>query len=343
MARRVAKSGRTILAAAAAFLLGQAALTAALETVRPEWRDPEFGWRLKAVRTLDRGRPLVLAFGSSRTQMGLSPHDLGRNDAVVYNFGEAGSGPLHLLLNLRRVLDAGVTPDAVLIEVMPAVLGYPGAAEHFFHDHVTRLSRADLGRLEPYCRDAAALRTRWLAHRASPWHAQRFLLLSHWQPGLLPWQARVDFQWRMMDDRGWLPYPFDAVPAADRERLEAEVARQYEDKLRGFAVAPTPDRALRDALALCRKRGIAVALYRMPEGSAFRRWATHTRTTIDSYLADVAATAGVPVFDASAWLPDDLLADGHHPLKTGARQFSERFGRECLHPWLASRKLTPDP
>ncbi len=339
MASRRTRSGRTVAAAVAAFLLGQAALTAALETVRPEWRDPEFGWRLKAVRKLT-GRPLVLAFGSSRTQMGLSPHHLGVDGPVVYNFGEAGSGPLHLMLNLRRVLDAGITPDAILVEVMPAVLSHPGAAENFFHDHVTRLSAADLGRLEPYCANPAVLRHHWLAHRVSPWHSQRFLLLSHWQPGLLPWQSRVDFQWRMMDDRGWLPYPFETIPQDYRDRQTADVARQYEHVLRDFTLAPLPDRALRDLLALCQARNIAVALYRMPEGSMFRRWATPATTaTIDGYLAELSASAGVPVFDATSWLPDDAFADGHHPLKSGARQFSERFGRECLNPWLTSRKL----
>ncbi|WP_149108419.1 hypothetical protein [Limnoglobus roseus] len=340
----MARSGRTVAVALGVFLLGQVALNAALETVRPEWRDPEFGWRLKAVRKL-AGRPLVLALGSSRTQMGLSPHDLGLGDGViVYNFGEAGSGPLHLLLNLRRVLDAGVKPDAVLVEVMPAVLSHPGAAEDFFHDHVTRLGYADLGRLEPYCDDATTLRNRWLAHRVSPWHAQRFLLLSHWQPGLLPWQARVDFQWRMMDDRGWVPYPFETIPEDHRQRQTADVARQYEQTLREFTLAPLPDRALRDLLALCQERGIAVAMYRMPEGSMFRQWTSPSATaTIEGYLAQLSTTTGVPIFDATTWLPDEAFADGHHPLKSGAKRFSARFGRECLNPWLTSCKLTPDP
>lgn len=338
------RGGKAVGVALLVFLLGQVALNIALETVRPEWRDPEFGWRLKAVQKLNatRGaRPLVLALGSSRTQMGLSPTDLGVGDGpIVYNFGEAGSGPLQLLLNLRRVLDAGVKPDAVLAEVMPPTLGYAGAAENFFHEHVTRLGHADLRFLQPYCADATALRNRWLAHRVLPWHAQRFLLLSHWQPSLLPWQTRVDFQWRMMDGRGWVPFPFDNYPEEERARQREEARRQYEHVLRDFAIAPLPDRATRDLLALCRERGIAVALYRMPEGSNFRGWASpETAAAIDGYLRQLT----VPVFDASTWLPDEAFVDGHHALRAGAKQFSERFGRECLNPWLRACKLTSDP
>lgn len=334
------RGGRAVGVALLVFLLGQVALNVALETVRPEWRDPEFGWRLKAVRALDaaRGsRPLVLALGSSRTQMGLSPLDLGLGDGpVVYNIGEAGSGPLHLLLNLRRLLDAGVTPAAVVAEVMPATLAYDGTAEGYFHDHVTRLSLADLGRLRPYCGDAAALRDRWLAHRVLPWHAQRFLLLSHWQPSLLPWQARVDFQWRLMDARGWAPFPFDHYPEAERVKQREEARRQYEHVLRDFALAPLPARALRDLVALCRERGIAVALYRMPEGSNFRGW---TSPAAAAAIDDCLRQLDAPVFDATTWLPDDAFVDGHHATRAGAKQFSARFGRECLSPWLRSRKL----
>src|SRR5437764_767065 len=51
----------------------------AVETVAPQWRDPEYGHRLAQVRHWKKtrpDRPLVVAVGSSRTQMGLSPADM---------------------------------------------------------------------------------------------------------------------------------------------------------------------------------------------------------------------------------------------------------------------------
>jgi hypothetical protein len=338
-ARKRARTAAVVAVAGA--VLAQLGMAVALETVRPEWRDPEFGWRFKAVRKMDG--PLVLALGSSRTQMGLSPHDLGVASPVVYNFGQSGGGPVHHLLNLRRLLDTGVTPRAVLVEVMASVFNQPGPAEHVLRDTTSRLSLADIDRLSPYCDEADALRGRWLTHRALPWHTSRLLLVSHAMPSLLPWQHRVDFQWRQMDDRGWAPFPFEPITPADHARLTARTRTEYAAAFRNYAVAPLPDRATRDLLALCRERNVPVALYRMPEATSFRDlYPPEATAAFAEYLDTLTREFGVPVFDATTWLPDVAFSDGHHQLKSAAKRFSARFGRDCLIPWLASCKLTPD-
>ena len=65
-----------------------------METVRPEWRDPEYGYRIQQLTEMESQsaeRPLVLVFGSSRTQMGIAPAAMGLADEpgspLVYNFG----------------------------------------------------------------------------------------------------------------------------------------------------------------------------------------------------------------------------------------------------------------
>ena len=246
---REQRARRAVLAGIAFVLLAHAGLNVALDTVKPQWRDPEYGHRAKRLAEIDRtrgGRPLVVALGSSRTQMGFSPADLSLDDGpdspVAYNMGQAGAGPLLQLLNLHRLLAAGVRPDAVLVEVMPPALAKGGPAEHVLFPHVPRFGSADVGRLAPYCDDPAALRRDWAKVRVSPWYSLRFLLMSHALPGFLPWDRRVDFQWRMLDRHGWSAYPFDPVPADVRDRGTAAARTSYEATLADFRVAPLMDR-----------------------------------------------------------------------------------------------------
>ena len=328
-------------------LAGHVGLNVALDTVRPEWRDPEFGWRAKRLVDLDRGRgarPLVVALGSSRTQMGFSPADLDLGDdpgrPVAFNLGQAGAGPVYQLLNLRRLLAAGTRPDAVLVEILPPALHDDTPGERQLYPHVPRLGAADLARLAPYCDDPAVLRRNWAKVRLAPWYTLRFPLMSHVLPGFLPWQQRVDFQWRMVDAYGWSAYPFEPIPPAERARGTEAARKSYEENLAAFHVSPVPDRALRDLIGLCRREDIRVGLYLLPEGPTFRGWyPPATRAAVADYLSGLSRECGVPVFDASDWLPDDdAFADGHHLLKSGARAFSRRFGRECLGPWLRGER-----
>lgn len=338
MTARNRRAGRAVGVALAVFIVGQLALDLALESVRPEWRDPEFGWRIKAVQRLhneSRERPLILVLGSSRTQMGFSPLDLGlssdEHSPLVYNFGQAGSGPIQMLLNLRRVLDAGVKPNAVLVEILPATLTYHGTSETFYHSTVARLNIADLHRLNDYCASPSQLTRRWLETRILPWHSLRFLLLSHWQPTLLPWQRRMDFQWRLMDSRGWARFPFETVDADYRAAQTDRAREEYEQNLRDFKVSEISDRILRDLVADCRRERIAVSFFLMPEASAFRSWMTDaSRVELKTYLERLSKDLNVPIFDASGWLPDEAFADGHHLLAPAAKRFSARFGREFL-------------
>jgi hypothetical protein len=255
---------------------------------------------------------------------------------AVFNLGQAGGGPLYELLNLRRLLDAGVRPDVVLVEVMPPALSNDAPAEGLFAKQVPKLGYRDLARLAPYCDDPGVLRRQWAGVRVAPWYSLRFYLMSHVLAGFLPWQQRVDFQWRMMDDAGWSGYPFDSITDADRARGVAAVRKDFEEGLKTFRIAPRQDRMLRDLIALCQREGIRVGLYWLPESPTFRGWyPQQVRTLLDEYLAELLHEYEVPMFDASDWLPEEAFADGHHLMKRGAREFSRRFGRECLGPWLA--------
>ena len=316
----------------------QVGLTAVVETAKPEWRDPEYGHRLRRLRQARRdhpGRPLVVAVGSSRTQMGVSPADMGFPDEpgspLVFNFGQAGAGPVHQLLTARRLLADGVKPDYLLVEFFPGALVVDGPADEVLRAWGPRLGLADLGRVAPDAADPGGLYRRWAADRVAPWYALRLPLMSHWRPRWLPWDRRVDFQWDGMDPRGFTPYPHPDVPPEKRADGLRQARDQYARYLGDFRLGAASDRALRDLLALARDEGIPVALYLMPESPAFRAWyAPATRAAIADYLP----TLGVPVFDAADGFGEDDFADSHHLLRPAAARFSRRLADDHLRGWV---------
>lgn len=320
-------------------------MAVAVETVKPEWRDPEFGHRLHRLRSLRQQhphRPLVVAVGSSRTQMGFSPAAMTLPDEpgspLVFNCGQAGAGPLHLRLTLERLLDAGVKPDFLLVEFFPAAFAGDGAAEDLVRPIVNRLSLADVRHLEPYSVNPTRLRREWAAARLNTWHTSRLVLMSHWKASWLPWQHRFAFQWEQMDPFGFTPYPHEVMPPGEREAGLLRVREQYGDRFGSFHVGRTSDRAMRDLLMRCREVGIRVGLYPMPESPAFTAWfSPETRTRAEAYRDGLAREFGAAVFDATAGFSEDDFADGHHMLRHAAARFSRRLAEEHLEPWVRGK------
>ena len=325
------KARATVLSGLLFVVLVHLGFNVALETERPGWRDPEYGARLGLLRTLrdeHPERPLAVAIGSSRTQMGLRPDVMGDLDGMsVFNFGIAGCGPLGEWLTLNRILDAGIKPDYLLIEVLPPALHQDGDGSDFVD--VSRLSLDDLELLEPYCGDHTGVVRDWCEVRASPICNTRFALVSQMMPSWLPFSARVDYMWNTLDRRGWLPYPHaDVTPAKRAEGVE-HARVQYKAHMADFHVSPIPDRALRQILDKCREQGITPVLYRMPEGESFREmYPAAMSAEIDEYLAELCRETGVSQLDATAWLSDRDFIDGHHALPAGAESFSRRFAAE---------------
>lgn len=342
---RRADARRRVLAGLLFALLFVLGLNVALDTVAPNLRDPEYGHRLKQLRAQHRaepGRPLVLVLGSSRPQMGLSPNLLGLGtgpaDPLAYSVSMAGCGPLHERLTLQRLLADGVKPDYLLVEVLSPVLAGDSPGEKLLLPY--KQSLADVRRAAPYCRDPGELWAGWAKVRANPWYALRLNLMSHVLGGFLHWQSRQDFMWKQMQPDGWLPYFFPTVSDAKRADGVGQAQFQYGPYFNNFRVAPLPDRAYRDLIATCREQHIKLAFFVMPEGPTFRSWyPPGVRDRITAYLAGLSAEAGGPVFDCHGWYDDEaMFADSHHLMRHGAEAFSQRFGRECVGPWLAGAK-----
>ena len=109
-------------------LLGMLAIVAAVETgVARAWESitdcGAFSWRLTAdaVGTDAVNRAAVLCFGDSLAKHGLVPEVLAPGGRA-YNLASAGSPAAWTYFVLRRAVEAGATPEAVVVEFKPALL-----------------------------------------------------------------------------------------------------------------------------------------------------------------------------------------------------------------------------
>jgi len=347
--RRTARGRDRRHAARSALAVGLIAVVAAslglavsVETVLPEWRDPEFGHRLRLLRDSDErspGRPLVVVLGTSRTQNGLCPSAAGFADEPgsprVFNFGQSASPPLKHYLTLCRLRDAGVRPAAVVVELLPASLMASGPAEEQLAVQAPRLSAADLDHLAPFAADAAALRSAWLRSRANPWYVQRQLLMNHWLPRWQPWPSRFEFQWTSLDADGF--QPITEVGAESRARATAHARREYAGAFAHFAPAAASVRAVRHLVAQCREDGIPVAFAVPPVSPAFRSaYAPGVFSEGEAHLSALARRLDVPLFPAPRDMTEDDFLDGHHVYRHGAERYSRWLADNHLRPWLAA-------
>lgn len=332
------------------FFVGlQLALAVPMERWRPDLRDLEYGHkraRLRARLAERPGHPLLLVVGSSRANHGFHPAALPPLPAVrpprggeaavpvAFNASLMGSGPIVELLCLRRLLADGIRPDWVLLECWPPFLQQEGDRAEINKIPVARLAWRDLDVLAAYYPSRRGLYQDWCLARLAPWSSSRFTLLTQYARDWLPREMRRDDQWGRLDESGWLPYPHSGDPASVAERLP-RVHQTFRVALEQFRVSEPADRAVRQALALCRKEHIAVALLYMPESKTFQGWyPPAARAAADAYLRRLSRECGVPLLDARDWSPDADFADGFHLLPRGADAFTARCGRELLPAFL---------
>jgi hypothetical protein len=347
-ARPAARHRRKLARAAvwsgvAAFLGLTVAMAVALDAVRPEWRDPEFGRKLNQLRKWQADaprRPLVVAFGSSRTQMGLSPAAMGFPDEpgspLVYNFGYQSAQPVGVWLQFARVLDSGVKPAAVLVQLAPAELLVCEPAERECAAWAPRFSRGDIRRLAPLTKDPTPFRRAWVKTRLNPWATYREAVQSDLLPEWQTERQRAWFVWEKTDEYGFVPHSMLTVPAAVRTRFEQDTRARHAGALTAFAPGTTQGPAFRDLVARCRAEGIAVAFFWAPASPAYRSWFTPaSRAAVEAYGRKLAAQLGVRIFPAPEHLEDMDFADGYHLLPHGAPKYSRWLADNHLRPWLA--------
>jgi hypothetical protein len=350
---RFPASRRAVLAFVAAVVVLNVGFSVGMDRLFPTVRDPEYGRRLsrlQARQAENPGRPFVVALGSSRAAFALKPTAANAETGpLAYNFALLGSGPMMQLMALRRLLYDGVTPAAVVLEYWPPFLREDGqfAEEARIDKH--RLLTHDAA----FVRDYFDLHEHTLATmrqvRQNPWFEHRLRVLSQTIPNWVTPDRRLDGPWQRLDPWGWMN-SFEAEPTAAERAERHRMAKQYFDQVfDGYAVHEKAARAVREVLALCRERGIPVALAWLPESSEFRAWyPPDALAKGERFLKELRAEYGVPVIDARRWVDDPLVADGFHLTRAGADQFSRRFGDEMRklglgEPTPQAAPLSPSP
>ncbi|MCS6864713.1 MAG: hypothetical protein RMJ56_17955 [Gemmataceae bacterium] len=332
---------QAVLWGLAAILLANVALAVAVETVWPQLRDPEYGYRIMRLRQLQQQwpqRPWILVIGSSRTQNAIDPQAMGLAEQPdrpwVFNFGIAGAGPVHQRLLLQKLLAQNIRPTAVLAELLPVTLATHHNVDPIFTLQVSRLSYDDVQRLEPYLAHPRELRRRWLKERLDTWSSQQPVLLSHIAPSWQAWAQRIDHQWEMLDDFGYTPYP--EHHAAHKRAQRQEVARsEYADYLRDLHISELATRAIRDLVSEARAAGIPVAFFITPESPLFRSWYSPlTQERLHAYIDQLTHQLACPVFLPPTDFTEDDFADGHHILPAAAARYSRWLAQTHLQSWL---------
>jgi hypothetical protein len=323
------------------FAVLQLSLGVCMDRWQPELRDPEYGYKLMRLRERlheEPNRPLMLVIGSSRAGLGFNPGEVAvtlpqsAETPAIFNFAMTGSGPFMELMFLKRLLAAGIHPQWLVIEILPALLHQDEPWGEPLWLDTTRLGCADLPLFWQNTADPLTRYACWLHARLVPWSSYRFGVLSRYAPQWLPFGARQD-GWKGMDRAGWIAFPASSVTAQQYRKSRDFALHQYGPAFYRFHISSRPDRNLRQLLDLCHQEGIRPVLMVMPEGSEFQGWYTpKARREITRYLGGLSRQYDIPLIDARCWLPDCAFCDSHHLLPDGAKAFSRRFGEEILRP-----------
>jgi hypothetical protein len=335
------------------FLAGNLIVGLYLHRRHPEFFDPEVSMRLRKLpaRLAEApGRPLALAVGSSRFVMGLRPQSVMEqmkgdpNSPLLFNFSMLGAGPVGQRLVVHRLLQKGIEPKWLFVEVWAPILTqqFPFIEEiRTFRRDVYWADVPILGAL--YHRGGEAL-GQVIAESLTPLLQYRDIVLRHYAPSLLHPLLRINcdagFEKHLqyhLDDFGWVEYDIHD------DGNQADGARQHGKPLFDhFFISDVADRALRDMLDECRAHNIQVCFLLMPEHSMVRSWYGSIQDRFIPYLLRLSADNHAPIVDARAWQPDEDIPDCSHMSPKGARAFSERFGREVYRPLLQGRPLPQD-
>jgi hypothetical protein len=278
-------------------------------------------------------RPLIVMLGSSRTD---GAFRAGRLNGVpgpdgrllaAYNFGIPAAGPLHEYQYVRDMVEEGIRPRLLLIEILPALFSQP-------HSHLISEEDWPVGdwmtfhqftRMYPYFERPGHKAHEWLAARLGPWYVRRISLHS-WLPIMLYGEENLKP----------VPYPHDCWGCRCPEELTPRqkfdcvlAARDYIPSLNHFRLGEGPVRAIHDLLTLCRDANIPVALVLTPESTEVHSWyRPECRQAMSHLLAQLRTAYGVEIIDATHWLDDGDFMDGHHLDNSGAAKFTARMSDE---------------
>ncbi len=334
--RRLRQGGRaTLLWALGLYVIVQGVLVVVMDRWHPSLYETAARDKRQQLRRLVAAAPdwpLLVMLGSSRTEQALQAgwlNGLPGPDGkpfLAFNYGAPAAGPLHEELYLREMLDAGIRPRLLLVEYLPPLFAAPRGSTTAEEDWLEApyLSPSQLHRLWPYLARPHRKGRAWLESRLAPAFAHRPTLRTRMEEVASGTTPPLHYP---HDPFGWmLPCPYTQEQLARRLAASREL---YHPVLSRFRIGKGPVRAMRDLVALCRRKRIAVVLVVMPESSAFRGWySAEGRDAPRRLLQELRETQGVQVIDANEWVGDNDFIDGHHVLARGSWVFTARLRHE---------------
>jgi hypothetical protein len=327
------------------FVLSQIVLGLYTERREPALRDPTFEIKYRQLRRRMDGCPetpvTVVFFGSSMTVHGI---DAGRLEeplaqatgrpVVAYNLGIHTAGPLCHLLHMRRLLERGIRPDLVVIEISPLLHDCPDVPSDVGLLPGEMLERGEVALVQHYAPDAERRRQWWQALLV-PAYGHRLAMLNYEAQFLVPFNDRMKV-WHTMDEHGWVKQE-DYEPERHRQALERMHAFMG-PRLGAYKAGKPPMRALVELLNLLKKEHVPALLLLMPEGPQLRSlYAPGSETGLLREFAALGRKYDIPFVQARDWLGEEQFVDSHHATWEGAEVLTERLGREVLIPLLAGR------
>lgn len=342
------RARRSVFLAVVLLVVSQIVFALLLDRGPDSLRDPEFYRKVPLYRARAAERPeapLVLVLGSSRVYLGLRTADVANcvppGQALPFNGGMVGAGPLLQRLMIDRWLQAGVRPAAIVWEFFPPYLLARDDSLEEGRIDANRLSRSEARLIGRYSLDPDRFARSVQQARFGPVYAHRFMVRNLLVPGWHANTKRIDHNWNSVDAWGWKPGPGNRDATERRERVGNGRA-EFTRALARPDLDPRMIQAAEDSFAVCGERGIPVAILWMPEAGDFRAWyPPATQTVVEALLTRWQKEWGLTVVNARTWLSDESTADGYHLTPDGATAFTERFCREELAHWREWRLPSP--
>jgi len=344
--QRGSRARRAIAFAVFAFLIVQLAFGT---VVQREWlplRDPLFHEKFERLQKHtvlwndDKTTLRILAIGSSRLHLSFDAKRVSEKlstaygrPAIAYNFGTSGAGPLTNSLYLKRLIDAGVRADCVVLELHPALIG-TGEGGFLLEGrwlHGYRLRPGECEQLAGYSFAPEYPPSFGVKAYLTATHAYRMPALNRYATVWLPCPFGLTLG-AQHDAFGFVPGI--ELPLHERPTAFQRTLAQYRDVFTGYRVGGPGAAALRDSLAICQATGLRAALLVTPESPEFQRqYGPDGARQIAAFIDELRREFSITILNARDAIPDGELADGHHPTPAGGAIFTDWFAMEFQRTW----------
>lgn len=323
---------------------------------KPGVRDPMFDLpaeHYKARVEAANGKPISVVFlGSSRTMYGVRPviveetvaADAG-TPCLAYNLSVLANGPIGEMVHWQRLVDRGMTPDVVVLEICPPRFSTftqnpqpgeePGAPKKkkLSDDMVTfrgdRMTWNEVQLVQHYgFPDETEID--WRDANWNPWFGFRFQILGMLNPMWLPNNV-THHERRPASDLGW-KRPFYERWSPDKYPQAIEANRRLlQERMQNIDFDESPAQCFRDLVKSIKDHGSIPVAFVTPEASVIRAWyPPEVNKRIDGFVQELREQFHIEVVDLRAALPDEAFHDGHHAVLWGADEYSRAVAKAVV-------------